>query len=265
MKSLPFLFGLVVLASAGAHATDDWQAHDANVRTRLVAAEVDGNTVYGWEAEMAPGWKTYWRSPGDAGLPVTISVNGTDAEPLYPLPHRFELFGMMTYGYSGRLLLPFHADAAAGTSVNVGFMVCKDICIPYDASYELPATESGPTAIRLQAALAEVPDREGDGGAGLAVLKVQATGQPGHERLVVTVEGATPLEGADLFVEADDAFMVALAEKRLMADGKQARFVVPTALTKAGEKAGVTLKGQSVRLTLSDGAGHAIDRTVTIP
>ena len=270
MKKLAVLMavcfaGTMGATPAGAQDAGGWLAHDSHVRTRIVAADVKGETVYGWEAEMAPGWKTYWRSPGEAGLPVTVAVDGNPVEPLYPLPHRFELFGLVTYGYDGRLILPFKADAAAGDPVSVGFMVCKDICIPYDGSYSLPATEGGATAIRMEAALKAVPDRDGDGGAGLEISKVQATGQVGHERLIVTVRGADALDAADLLVEGDEAIQFGVAERRLMEGGMAARFVVPTALTRAGEKAGLSLKGQTVRLTFTDGRGHAIDRSIAIP
>ena len=64
----------------------------------------------GLEFQLAPGWKTYWRSPGDAGYPVTVDWGGSRnlaaAEFAWPAPHRFTLFGLDTFGYSDEVVFP---------------------------------------------------------------------------------------------------------------------------------------------------------------
>ena len=59
---------------------------------------------------LQPGWKTYWRAPGDAGYPPQVDVSGSTnvakVELLWPVPHRFELFGLQTFGYGGEVAFP---------------------------------------------------------------------------------------------------------------------------------------------------------------
>src|SRR5690348_14897561 len=59
---------------------------------------------------LQPGWKTYWRTPGDAGYPPQIDVAGStnvaDATLLWPVPHRFQLFGLQTFGYGEEVAFP---------------------------------------------------------------------------------------------------------------------------------------------------------------
>ncbi|TNE61838.1 MAG: hypothetical protein EP335_14175 [Alphaproteobacteria bacterium] len=272
MRILSTLFlGLFVLAvPAHADSVTPWQDHQDMVRTRLVAASSDmaaeAGALYAWEAELADGWKTYWRSPGEAGLPVRLrdgeGADAKDIDILYPLPHRFNLFGLETYGYSHRVMLPFRLPAGATGTVEADFMVCKDICVPFRATYSLPATPPETTDdVRIGAWLKQVPARDGDGGVGLKVGTLRLTGTPGHQRLVVDIAADVALSDGDLMAEVNDMVHFGAPEKRLLADGKSMRFVLD-AMT--GNKP-FDLKGQKVRLTVTDGHGHAIDRTLEIP
>ena len=85
------------------------------------------------------GWKTYWRSPGDAGLPTEIilknSENVKEIKILWPAPHRFSIFGIDTFGYKGRTLLPLEIyPENTGEDINIhaeiNILACKDICVP---------------------------------------------------------------------------------------------------------------------------------------
>src|SRR5690349_3234110 len=69
---------------------------------RLVSAVTGTGTLdripLGLDIKLKPGWKTYWRSPGDAGFPPVLTFDGSEnvakAEMAYPTPHRFSLFGL---------------------------------------------------------------------------------------------------------------------------------------------------------------------------
>ena len=78
--------GLVAFAPRAWATTTEWQA-------RLVRGKHDGTTQWaGLHITLAPGWKTYWRVPGEAGIPPQITVKGTgvsDVAVVYPLPRRF--------------------------------------------------------------------------------------------------------------------------------------------------------------------------------
>lgn len=122
-----------------------------------------------------PGWHTYWRMPGEAGLPTTFTFTlpqGMKAqEPLFPLPERFLTAGLVTYGYSGETIFPFQLDVPRTTAfgsrqtikVSLSFLACKDVCIPGEASasIRLPvviATDPGPDAARIEAAQRLIPE-----------------------------------------------------------------------------------------------------------
>ncbi len=98
----------------------------------------------GLQAELQEGWKIYWRSPGDAGLPPELSIkegqNKTRNAPLsldmrFPVPERFSLLGLDSYGYSDEVIFPvFVSGHKPGMPVDLTFfvdaLVCSDICVP---------------------------------------------------------------------------------------------------------------------------------------
>jgi thiol:disulfide interchange protein DsbD len=126
----------------------------AVVDTGHVKAEliVSGEAVPGGEVlvalrqTIAKDWHTYWRNPGDAGQATTLDwrlPSGWQAgQIIWPTPKRLPLGTLMNYGYEGEALLPVSitvpADAKPGQRLTLkaeaGFLVCKDICIPEQAS-----------------------------------------------------------------------------------------------------------------------------------
>lgn len=110
--------------------------------------------------EHDPHWHTYWRNPGDAGLPTRIELElpeGVTAGQIeWPAPQRFETEGVVGYGYSGRLLLPITLGIAAGFKLqnlsftaNASWLICAQECIPGHGEY----------ALRLPVAATTVVDR----------------------------------------------------------------------------------------------------------
>lgn len=258
------LNGGAALASA-----TPWQNHQDMLRTRIVITSSDvsfpgsDGRILAWEAELADGWKTYWRSPGEAGLPVTMSKDGEAIDLLFPVPERFELFGLETYGYSKKVLIPFTVSGSDGPAkVDGSFMVCKDICVPFDASYSIRETDFetdfSPHDIRVEAWLGRVPDRSGDGGAGLDVQSVRVTGPAGHQRLVIEASADTRLDSADMLAEVNEMFQFGRPKVKLQADGRRAMFVLPVMTGKDPK----SLKGEQIRLTFIDGKGHAVETFV---
>ena len=140
----------------------DWVRHK-EISLRLVSgstASGEGGALrLGLEMRMAPGWKTYWRSPGDAGLPPVIDWTGSenlaDAKLRFPAPHRFTLFDLETFGYGGTVILPIAArsEGPGATRVRaaVDVLVCENLCIPYRADLALDLPAGGPSADRAYA------------------------------------------------------------------------------------------------------------------
>ena len=271
MRILSVLASIIFMATTAAATETPWVDHDGMLSTRLVAASADMSSDEGnllaWEAKLAPGWKTYWRSPGESGLPVRIFVGADEVAPLYPLPERFELFGIQTFGYSHQLLLPFRLPETAEGPLNihVDFMVCKDICVPFKQEYQLQTSDviaaSFKNDIRFETWLKKVPMTGTGAHYGLEILDARVAGKVGYQKLIVDVRGETDLLTADLLAEVNDMFHFGIPKIQLLADGSTARMVL-SAMTGSKPE---DLRGKKVRLTFTDRQGAAIDRIVELP
>ncbi len=197
-----------------------------NSRARLVG----GHGVAGVELQLPEGWKTYWRTPGDAGgvppaFDWTGSTNLESAEVLYPAPKRFTDQSGDTVGYKGNVTFPVRLkakDPAMPIDVQllVDYGVCKDICIPAEAKLALTLPPDSPTPEDLATAMAKIPAppearREGDPILKRAVAELSGSAP----RLVIAAEFPGGAGHADLFVEAPDGLYVPLP-KKVSDDGK---------------------------------------------
>jgi suppressor for copper-sensitivity B len=263
------LLAALVAASLPAHsAAGPWQRTET-VEGRLIAA-VEGTgsldrIPLGLHLKMKPGWKTYWRSPGDAGLPPQLSweasgnLAGTDFR--WPAPHRFTLFGIETFGYDGEVVFPITARPAQlgqplDLKASVDLLVCSDICVPQHLDLTLavpagPAASSGGDANLIARFASYVP---GDGTAsGLVIESVRSSGKG----LEVTATAREPFVDPDLFVE-NAAGAVFGAPAVAFADGG-CRITITLPAT--GQP--VALDGLPVTLTLVDGA-RGTETTATV-
>ena len=121
-------------------AIGDW-ADGAKASARLIAAGVgdDGRLDAGIEVVLPPGWKTYWRSPGDAGIAplfdFSASRNVVEPQVTFPLPHRFDDGYSVTNVYENRVVFPVSAfvpdrDKPVELHVVIDLGVCEEVCIP---------------------------------------------------------------------------------------------------------------------------------------
>ncbi len=214
-----FAFCLACAASARAQDASDWdtQGHTA---ARLIAGAAiktaDPSFVRaGVEIKLDPGWKTYWRDPGDSGVPPTLDFSGSEnvksVTVEWPAPERFpDGAGGNSIGYVDHLILPLRvvpADAAkqAALHLKLGYAVCSNLCVPFEAKLALSLNGDGAEERALEKAEIRVPRRVALGvknGADkrLAILAVHREPGDAHERIVVDV--AAPAGAAvDLFVE----------------------------------------------------------------
>jgi DsbC/DsbD-like thiol-disulfide interchange protein len=168
-RRLPLGAALALALARPALAADafstDW-APGAKHEARLIAA---GGDLAGFEIRLAPSAITYWRDPGDSGLPPTFDFAGSDnveaVEPLFPAPKRIkEADGGQAFGYDGDVIFPLRVhprDAAkpATLALHADFAVCEQVCLPAKArlTLTLPAAAASPYAGAIEAALAAVP------------------------------------------------------------------------------------------------------------
>lgn len=147
--------------------------------------QADGTHVAAIKLELAPGWKTYWRTPGDAGIPPQFDWSGSDnlkgARVTWPTPAVFLTSGMRTIGYSGQVILPIalaprRAGKAISVKVALDIGVCSDICVPHQMSLQatLDGTATAPTPA-IAAALAERPLSGKEAGVTSATCALQPT------------------------------------------------------------------------------------------
>jgi len=153
---------LVLAGAIGgrAAAMESAPVHSARATATLVS-EADsvapgGSTRVGLRLMMAPGWHTYWRNPGDAGvapeLDWTLPAGATASAIAWPAPERQTEGALVTFGYSGDLLLPVTiAAAAAGPlpiRLHAEWLVCANVCVPEQGDFrlDLPAGGGAPSA-----------------------------------------------------------------------------------------------------------------------
>lgn len=266
------LFGLLELAAPGwsaRAATSNW-ATDQHGAARLIsAAEATGSSTQidvGLQLRLTPGWHTYWRSPGDAGIPPSIdwkgSKNFAGAEIGWPAPKRLpSVGGLETVGYEDGVVLPIavrlaQPGAPLHLHAEVDYASCKDICIPYHASLDLtlPAglARPGPEAPLLAEAHTLVP---GDPSATQwQLLRATVESRSRGAALSVRLASTGPsFVSPDLFIEGLQKGSPKRPEITISAAGEVATLRVPI----AGEPA-AAIAGNPLNVTIVDGT-HAAE------
>ena len=162
---------LTAWVPAPALATDPDSA--AQVSLRAGWRTDAGTHMAALQVRLAPGWKTYWRAPGDAGIPPRFDWSGSRnlaAVALHwPRPGVFRIAGMQSIGYYGELILPMELTPADPSRpillrAEVELGVCRDLCVPMTVSVsgELQAMGGGPDPA-ISAALAARPQTAAEG------------------------------------------------------------------------------------------------------
>lgn len=262
---------LLAFTSGSALAGPDRSAQVPGAQVQVVAGAVaDGMADAGIEVRLAPGWKTYWRYPGDSGVPPTLSWAGSQnvagVEMAWPAPRRFsDGGGGQSIGYKGSVLFPLKVRLAdpsvpARLAVAFDFAVCEKLCMParVDLALDIPSG-GGPDGARILAARAAVPQARTLGAAAApSIPKVTVDNAAKPARLLVEVRVESPM--ADLFAEGPDAqWALPLPQKTALPDGA-ARFAIPL----EGLPPGETAPGARLLLTLVDGQ-KAVEIPVTLP
>jgi suppressor for copper-sensitivity B len=189
-------------------------------RVRLIAADPSvgsADTVWlGLQFELAPHWKIYWRSPGDAGYPPHLdwaaSENLAGAAIAWPAPERFTVLGLETMGYQNAVVLPITARLAKPgeplrARAALQYLTCEIVCIPYETTLALdlaagpaPVGTSGLGAL-ITRYRAKVP---GDGTASGMRLEGASLETGVKPALTLALAADPPLAHPDAFVEGPD-------------------------------------------------------------
>lgn len=193
-----------------------WQP-GANARARLLAAGGDGPMRAGVEIALEPDAHTYWRDPGDAGVPPKIAFEGSRnlkrAELRFPAPERIDEGGLTVIGYRKPVILPIEVepeDPRRPVHLRIAFAyaACAKICTPAEASAALdlpPGGPAGPHDARLAAAAAAIPARTARGEAVDFELKRIAPSPEGKMRWSIRPSRPNG-PWRDLFAEGPDGW-----------------------------------------------------------
>jgi suppressor for copper-sensitivity B len=204
----------------------------------------------GLRIQLSPGWKFYWRTPGEGGVPAqfdwTSSRNVARVDVAWPAPKRILIGKTEIYGYGGEVVLPLRverqdAGRPYGLDLMLEYGVCKDICILRNdrlllRSQETPVTEN---LLLIAKWRARVPQPAAQAGLQLVSHRLKP------DRLIVTLQSHTPLHDPDLFVEGSSDSWFGRPDINLHANRQEIRFDLPASYPP--DKA-----NQPLRLTLVD-------------
>ncbi len=262
-------------AQANATAATEW-IDGPKADVRLIAATTGVGALesipLGVEVRLEDGWKTYWRSPGDAGIPPHVEWEGSGnlavAEFGWPAPVRFNYYDLETFGYAGEVVFPVAARVASvGEAVQlrarVELLICDDVCIPhtFEAALDLPAGPADPSefANLIDRYRNQVP---GDGSrVGLSFAGADVSGPASKPAIRAAFRADSPFVAPDLLIEGSPDAVFSKPVFEFAEDGRVVLASV-TAEDIFGEGAPVDLESEPLVLTLIDGQ-RAIETRVT--
>jgi DsbC/DsbD-like thiol-disulfide interchange protein len=212
-----FCIFMLAFSSAAAAQTTNNAASAKAARMRLIAAAGVTQGIYHAAAviETAPLAITYWRQPGEAGVPPRFSFEGSEnlasAEVLFPSPSRLEEGGSEAFGYRGGTTFPIHvtprdANLPTRLKLTADFAVCEAICIPVRAAADLVLPRSGTDEdanALVEAADARVPALLAPQ---VSAAKAEIAPKKGATKPTWTLSWKDAAGLVDVFVEAPEGY-----------------------------------------------------------
>ncbi len=235
---------------------------------RLLAGNADeGTRTAGVEIRLGAGWKTYWRVPGEAGVPPYFdwkgSANLAKVEVEWPAPKRYNDEAGESIGYKDNVVFPLKVtpndpSKPVHLKLELFYAVCNDICIPANAKLAMtlsePARQPNDQAV-IENYRRKIPMRSG----GSLKIKTVALEEYGDGFVLsVALSGAQSQDDADIFVEGADELY--FRKPTLMAAGAASKIyhLQIDGLKKAGD-----IKGKALTLTVVvNGAAIAGETTI---
>jgi suppressor for copper-sensitivity B len=266
----------LVLPSQAFALAGEWKEEDP-VSARLVsgvsAIGTDAVIPLGLEIKLANGWHTYWRSPGQAGLPPQLDWSRSQTEEnnlqsaviMYPAPRRYTDYGLETIGYRDHVLFPIDATLqkagkALNAEVGVDLLACFSICVSkhFDLKLAIPEGSPGssPEATLLAHARDQLPSDSTDSG----ILFKNVVGE-GESLTFAFVTTRDRISQPDVFIENEKNIGFSAPEVTIDPSGFAATLKVKTVDTMP---ANTTLAGLPLKLTIING-DHATEIKAVAP
>jgi DsbC/DsbD-like thiol-disulfide interchange protein len=229
----------------------------------MVTTKEGEQLLAGIQLRMDDGWKTYWRNPGDSGVPPQFdwagSTNLKEAKVLYPVPRRFADADITGIGYSSEVVFPVKLIAERPgepieLKLSFDFGLCKSLCIPNAAKLSLKlepgATLDEADAKLLDAALDLVPQPVA-AGALPSIGKIEAKFDTDKPSIVIEALYPPDATATDLFADiADGTYIPVSKALGPLSDGKQS-----FAVNFASKDEAKAIKGKTLNFTLVSDRG----------
>lgn len=240
-KSALSALGMLIAVAHPAFAATSEPFVSKPLNATLIAAQDGvppkaGTLSAGLEVTLGDGWKTYWRSPGEVGIPPQIdrvdSINVSNVEMLWPAPERFTAFGIENFGYHGNVVFPLRITLdqpgePARLNAAVNLLACSEICVPlsFDLELALPTGSRIDTASASQLSkfLAQVPVE----GEMTGVHTARASVDEIKNVLTLEIEGAGAFDKPDVFAELGPGTALGEPDIRLGRGGTQLWAQIP--------------------------------------
>ena len=268
--SLVFSVSLSAACLAASPGESPW-VKESFSKARLVSGTVGGSDkgelLAGVQIRLEPGWKTYWRTPGDSGVPPSFDWSGSknlkEAQVLYPAPHRFADASGTAIGYEDEVVFPVkitperHGEPVE-LKLNVDYGLCKTLCIPSQASLSLelpPHTVGKEDDDPLLTRFFDLVPKPAETDRLPSLGAVEAKFDDAKPQLIIDVNFPDGATGTDLFVEEPSGAFVPVPKPLGPVESGKQRFVVGFA--SPGEAAAIKGKPLTLTLVSDEGASEA--------
>lgn len=253
------VFALLALAPA-AHAG----VYDNMVSIKVLPGwrAADGTHMAALQLTLMPDWKTYWRAPGDAGIPPVLVWSGSrnlaDARVTWPTPQVFDQAGMISIGYKNRVTLPItltpkNPSKPIRVKLHLQIGVCNDVCVPaqFTLKLDLPADLTKRDPI-IAAALAERPYSAAEAGVKSVACTISLTEDGIRLRAEITLP---PVGGREFVVFETGDSQIWSSEATVTRQGR--KIIAETEMMHM-EGSSFALDRSTVRITVL-GKSRAVD------
>lgn len=253
------LFASLCLSSLTVKAaTTDWVSVTGGAVRLITSGPLENGTYRaGLEFSLDPGWHTYWRYPGEAGVPPTFDFSGSQnlagTDVRYPAPSRYNDGFSTSIVYDENVVLPIlvtptDPQAPVRLKASLFFGICKDICVPGDGEFDLTLEPTEPedtvSAMLIDRDLALVPQTA----EGSASRIVSIASEPGKNAPVLKITANVDPDTSEpgLFAEGPEGSYIGVPALQSR-DGGTATWALSTnGLARTGD-------GSTLTLVLVDG------------
>ncbi len=269
VRSIVFAAAIGATVATPALAADGWvRSGNSSARLNLCdsqprVAGVKQEVLAFLELQLDPGWKTYWRFPGDSGVSPSFelapSSNVTSLKVEYPAPHRLSDQGGEAIGYNDAVtfpirLVPKDPNAPIAPTLTFSYGICKNICVPAEVQLTAACHGVSPAVAASVDAVPRSPMLRRPSDPKLIGVSGSVVGTP--PRLIIDVDFGVAAQGTDLFVEAPAGLYVPLPARATPDATGRARFTLD--LSKVVDAK--DLIGQQLKLTMV--SDHGASETV---